>query len=37
MDKNTRKNAFGKWITPINFKKLSEQMTAYKQDTYTKN
>ncbi|MCT1903869.1 DUF4372 domain-containing protein [Oceanobacillus sojae] len=36
MDKNTRKNAFGKWIAPINFKKLFEQVTIHQQDTYTK-
>lgn len=31
------KNAFGKWIAPINFKKLFEQVTIHQQDTYTKN
>ncbi|MGM8365739.1 DUF4372 domain-containing protein, partial [Virgibacillus sp. W0181] len=36
MDKNTRKSSFGKWISPINFKKLDEHVSLTKQDHYTK-
>jgi hypothetical protein len=36
MDKNTRKSAFGKWVSPINTKKLFEQVEENKQDYYTK-
>src|SRR5699024_3460023 len=36
MDKNTRKSSFGKWISPINFQKLDEQVSLSKQDYYTK-
>src|SRR5690625_7785048 len=36
MDKNTLKTSFGKWITPINTKKLLEQVENSKQDYYTK-
>src|SRR5699024_4137108 len=36
MDKNTRKSSFGKWISPINFRKLDEQVSLFKQDYYTK-
>ena len=36
MDKNTLKTSFGKWITPINFKKLCEQVKTREQDHYTK-
>jgi len=36
MDKNTRKTSFGKWIAPINTKKLLKQVENNKQDYYTK-
>lgn len=36
MDKNTLISAFGKWVSPINIKKLSEQVEELKQDYYTK-
>ena len=36
MDKNTLKTSFGKWISPINMKKLSKQVDILKQDYYTK-
>ena len=36
MDKNTLKTSFGKWISPINTKKLLKQVEESKQDYYTK-
>ncbi len=36
MDKNTRLSSFGKWVSPINFKKVFEQVENLKQDYYTK-
>src|SRR5699024_11886674 len=36
MDKNTLKTSFGKWISPVNMKKLSEQVNILNQDYYTK-
>lgn len=36
MDKNTLKTSFGKWISPINLKKLSNHVDILKQDYYTK-
>ncbi len=36
MDKNTLKTSFGKWISPLNMKKLSKQVDILKQDYYTK-
>jgi len=36
MDKNTLKTSFGKWISPINMKKLSKQVEILQQDYYTK-
>ena len=36
MDKNTLKSSFGKWISPINTKKLLKQVEESKQDYYTK-
>jgi IS4 transposase len=36
MDKNTRKSSFGKWVSPINTKKLFELVKESKQDYYTK-
>ncbi|WP_077702340.1 IS4 family transposase [Virgibacillus dokdonensis] len=36
MDKNTLKSSFGKWVSPINTKKLYEQVEENKQDYYTK-
>lgn len=36
MDKNTLKSSFGKWVSPINTKKLSEYVEERKQDYYTK-
>ena len=36
MDKNTRKSLFGKWVLPIDTKKLLEQAEENKQDYYTK-
>ncbi|NWO14896.1 MAG: IS4 family transposase, partial [Virgibacillus sp.] len=36
MDKNTLKSSFGKWVSPINTKKLFEQVEENKQDYYTK-
>jgi len=36
MDKNTLLSSFGKWVAPINFLKLDEQVQAIQQDKYTK-
>jgi IS4 transposase len=36
MDKNTLFSSFGKWVSPINIQKLSEQVEEHKQDYYTK-
>lgn len=36
MDKNTLKSSFGKWVSPINTKKLYEQVEENKQVYYTK-
>lgn len=36
MDKNTLISSFGKWVSPINMKKLFEQVEELKQDYYTK-
>ncbi|MBE2935895.1 DUF4372 domain-containing protein, partial [Anoxybacillus flavithermus] len=36
MDKNTLISSFGKWVSPINIQKLSEQVKELKQDYYTK-
>ena len=36
MDKNTQLSSFSKWIEPINFKKVYEQVENLKQDYYTK-
>lgn len=36
MDKNTLLSSFGKWVSPINIQKLTEQVKEYKQDYYTK-
>src|SRR5690625_5178371 len=36
MDKNTLNTSFGKWISPVNMKKLSEQVDILNQDYYTK-
>jgi IS4 transposase len=36
MDKNTLLSSFGKWVSPINIQKLSEQVEECKQDYYTK-
>ncbi|OHX51524.1 transposase [Planococcus salinarum] len=36
MDKNTRKTSFGKWASPINFKKFNEIINFHNQDRYTK-
>jgi IS4 transposase len=36
MDKNTLFSSFGKWVSPINIQKLSEQVEELKQDYYTK-
>src|SRR5690625_2761945 len=36
MDKNTLKTSFGKWILPINTKKLLKHVEESKQDYYTK-
>ncbi len=36
MDKNALKTSFGKWISPINMKKLSQQVDILNQDYYTK-
>jgi IS4 transposase len=36
MDKNTLISSFGKWVSPINIQKLSEQVEELKQDYYTK-
>src|SRR5699024_3275755 len=36
MDNNTRNSSFGKWISAINFRKLDEQVSLFKQDYYTK-
>src|SRR5690625_4277964 len=36
MDKNTTKTSFGKWISPINTKKLFKQVDILNQDYYTK-
>ncbi|WP_028977408.1 IS4 family transposase [Sporolactobacillus terrae] len=36
MDKNTLISSFGKWISPLNNKKLMEHVSELKQDYYTK-
>ena len=36
MDKNTLISSFGKWVSPINIQKLSEQVKELKQDYCTK-
>jgi IS4 transposase len=36
MDKDTLFSSFGKWVSPINIQKLSEQVENLKQDYYTK-
>ncbi|QDI91395.1 IS4 family transposase [Salicibibacter halophilus] len=36
MDKHTLFSSFGKWISPINFQQLQEQVTNLRQDAYTK-
>ena len=36
MDKNTLLSSFGKWVEPINFKKLEKHVSDLKQDYYTK-
>lgn len=36
MDKNTPVSSSGKWVAPINFQKLTEQIKECKQDHYTK-
>jgi IS4 transposase len=36
MDKNTLLSSFGKWISPVCFQKLSQQVKGLKQDYYTK-
>nr|WP_232336875.1 DUF4372 domain-containing protein [Planococcus lenghuensis] len=36
MDKNTKKTAFGKWVSPINFEKFNEIVKDHRQDRYTK-
>ena len=36
MDKNTLKTSFGKWISPINMKKLSEQVDIKSRLLYKK-
>jgi len=36
MDKNTLISSFGKWVSPINIQKLTEQVKESKQDYYTK-
>src|SRR5699024_2221600 len=36
MDKNRLKTLFCKWISPINFKDLTEQVQLLNQDYYTK-
>jgi IS4 transposase len=36
MDKNTLISSFGKWVSPINIQKLTEQVKESKQDFYTK-
>lgn len=36
MDKNTLISSFGKWVSPINLKKIFEQLGNDKQDYYTK-
>lgn len=36
MDKNTRKSSFSKWISPINFGNLYDQVKLLNQDYYTK-
>src|SRR5690625_1729979 len=36
MDKNTLKTSFGKWISPLNMKKLAKQVDILRQDYYTK-
>ncbi|MBE2939752.1 DUF4372 domain-containing protein, partial [Anoxybacillus flavithermus] len=35
-NKNTLISSFGKWVSPINIQKLSEQVKELKQDYYTK-
>lgn len=36
MDKHTLFSSFGKWIAPINFQQLQEQVMDLRQDAYTK-
>ena len=36
MDKNTLISSFGKWVSPINIQKLTEQVKELNQDYYTK-
>ena len=36
MDKNARKSSFSKWISPINFGNLYDQVKLLNQDYYTK-
>jgi len=36
MDKHTLFCSFGKWIAPINFQQLQEQVMDLRQDAYTK-
>lgn len=36
MDKNTLISSFGKWVSPIDIEKISEQVKELKQDYYTK-
>lgn len=36
MDKNTLKTSFGKWVSPINFKKFDEIVNSHNQDRYIK-
>ena len=36
MDKITLFSSFGKWVSPINLKKLNKQVEVIKQDRYTK-
>ena len=36
MDKNTPLSSFGKWVSPINFKKVYGQTETFKTDYYTK-
>lgn len=36
MDKFTRKSSFEQWMSPIDFKKVSKQVTIFNLDHYTK-